>query len=221
MRNQPGGTLWFAVAIGLSAFATMVGNAIAPAIARRIREETDALGALGLSAVSGIIAAVLSGSSPAPSWRRCSTWPAPSDGWPSRASSSATRPQANRGRAFAHFETHFQFGWAVAGVIPVIVVIPGPIGFLVVGLVSAAGFFNYAADAVDGPATLAAAATLRRRRPGQPSLTGGCSSRASHSPGASSSLGVGIASGRRKSGASPVSPARSTTPCTNRLPRAT
>jgi hypothetical protein len=54
-------------------------------------------------------------------------------------------PQANRGRAFARFETRFQLGWAVAGLIPVIINIPGPLGFLLVGVVSAAGFVNYAA----------------------------------------------------------------------------
>ena len=39
----------------------MVGNFLAPAIARRLREEQMLVGALGLSAVSGIIAAVLGG----------------------------------------------------------------------------------------------------------------------------------------------------------------
>ena len=44
-------------------------------------------------------------------------------------------PQANRGRAFARFETRFQLAWVVAGVIPVLIVIPGWAGFLVVGIV--------------------------------------------------------------------------------------
>ena len=44
-------------------------------------------------------------------------------------------PQANRGRAFARFETRFQLAWAVAGLIPVVIVIPGWVGFLVVGVV--------------------------------------------------------------------------------------
>ena len=34
-------------------------------------------------------------------------------------------PEANRGRAFATFETRFQLAWAVAGVIPVVIEIPG------------------------------------------------------------------------------------------------
>ena len=42
-------------------------------------------------------------------------------------------PQANRGRAFAQFETRFQLAWALAGLIPVVIVIPGWVGFLVVG----------------------------------------------------------------------------------------
>ena len=34
-------------------------------------------------------------------------------------------PHANRGRAFATFETRFQLAWAVAGLIPVVIAISG------------------------------------------------------------------------------------------------
>ena len=54
-------------------------------------------------------------------------------------------PQANRGRAFARFETRFQLAWVVAGVIPVLIVIPGWAGFLVVGIVMGLALLNYVA----------------------------------------------------------------------------
>jgi hypothetical protein len=53
-------------------------------------------------------------------------------------------PEVNRGRAFARFETRFQLGWVVAGLIPVLLTIPGAIGFLLVGVLCLAAFLNYA-----------------------------------------------------------------------------
>jgi hypothetical protein len=143
LRTQSGGTLWFGVAIGLSAVATMVGNTLAPAIARRLREEVMLVGALGLSAVSGIIAAVLSGPAAGAFLAAMLNFAGAVGRLAFESIVQRDAPEANRGRAFAQFETHFQFAWAVAGLIPVIVVIPGAIGFLVVGLVSAAALVNY------------------------------------------------------------------------------
>ena len=45
------------------------------------------------------------------------------------------------------FETRFQLAWAVAGLIPVVVVIPGRLGFLIVGLFTSAAAVNYIAGA--------------------------------------------------------------------------
>ena len=54
-------------------------------------------------------------------------------------------PEANRGQAFARFETRFQFGWVVAAVIPVVLETPGSVGYLLVGVVSLAAVVNYVA----------------------------------------------------------------------------
>ena len=70
-------------------------------------------------------------------------------------------PQANQGRAFARFETRFQLAWAVAGLIPVIIVIPGWVGFLVVGLVMGVSLLNYVA----GTRTSAFTRRVRRALP--------------------------------------------------------
>ncbi len=160
LRTQPGGTLWFVVAVGLSAFATMVGNFLAPAIARRLREEQMLVGALGLSAVSGIIAAVLGGPAAGAFLAAMLNLAGAVGRLAFESIVQRDAPEANRGRAFAKFETHFQFAWAVAGLIPVIVVIPGAIGFLVVGLVSAAALVNY----VMGSRSMGAPPIRARRR---------------------------------------------------------
>lgn len=143
LRTQSGGTLWFGVAIGLSALATMLGNAIAPAIVRRLREELMLVGALALSAASGIVAAMIGGPVAGALLAAMLNLAGAIGRLAFESIVQRDAPEANRGRAFAQFETQFQFAWAVAGLVPVIVVIPGAIGFLVVGLVSAAALVNY------------------------------------------------------------------------------
>jgi len=54
-------------------------------------------------------------------------------------------PATNRGQAFARFETRFQLGWVVAAVLPVLLEMPGSVGYLLVGTVAAAAVVNYRA----------------------------------------------------------------------------
>jgi hypothetical protein len=46
-------------------------------------------------------------------------------------------PEANQGRAFASFETRFQFAWAAAAFLAVAIQAPGAIGLMIVGIVAA------------------------------------------------------------------------------------
>jgi hypothetical protein len=144
LRTQTAGTAWFAVAVGLSALGAMAGNAIGPRLRRVLREETMLLAALALSAVAGFLAALLGGV-PAGVMLACVLNLSAAVGrlaFESLVQRDA--PQANRGRAFARFETRFQLGWVIAGLIPVLITIPGPLGFLLVGVLCAAAFLNYA-----------------------------------------------------------------------------
>ena len=144
LRTQTAGTAWFAVAVGLSALGTMIGNAIGPRLRRVLSEETMLLGARGLSGAAGFLAALLGGV-PAGVALACIVNLSAAVGrlaFESLVQRDA--PQANRGRAFARFEARFQLGWVVAGLIPVLITIPGPIGFLIVGVLCAAAFLNYA-----------------------------------------------------------------------------
>ena len=69
---------------------------------------------------------------------------------PEQADSEQTTPEqalsdsANRGQAFARFETQFQFGWVVAAVLPVVLPMPGRAGYLMVGAVTVAALVSYA-----------------------------------------------------------------------------
>jgi hypothetical protein len=103
------------------------------------------LGALGLSAVAGVLAALFGGVLAGVLLACVLNLSAALGRLAFESIVQRDAPEANRGRAFARFETRFQLGWAVAGLIPVVINIPGPIGFLLVGVVCAAAFVNYAA----------------------------------------------------------------------------
>jgi hypothetical protein len=145
LRTKTAGAAWFGVAVALSALGTMAGNAIGPLLRRKLREETMLLGALGLSAVAGVVAALFGGVLAGVLLACVLNLSAALGRLAFESIVQRDAPKANRGRAFARFETRFQLGWAVAGLIPVVINIPGALGFLLVGVVCAAAFVNYAA----------------------------------------------------------------------------
>jgi len=52
-------------------------------------------------------------------------------------------PDANRGRAFSRFETQNQMAWVAGGLLPVIFTPAGWMGFVIVGVIGAAGALMY------------------------------------------------------------------------------
>jgi hypothetical protein len=159
LRTQDKGTAWFGLAIGMSAVATIGGNAVSPFIRQHLREELMLAGALALSAAAGIGAALMGGVGAGVLLAGAVNFAAAVGRLAFESIVQRDAPQANRGRAFARFETRFQLAWAIAGLIPVIVEIPGWVGFLVVGVVGAAALVNYIAG------TRSSALRLRRRAP--------------------------------------------------------
>lgn len=143
LRDQSKGTLWFAVGVALASIATMVGNVAGPQIRRAVREDRMLVGALGLVAVAGLIATILGGIvAGLLLMALCNLAGAVGRlAFDSIVQSSA--PDANRGRAFAQFETRFQLAWVVGGLVPVILHIPVAIGFLIVCVIGAAGAGTY------------------------------------------------------------------------------
>ena len=127
LRDQTAGTAWFGVAVGCRRSATMAGNAIAPRLRRAVREEVMLVGALALSAVAGLARRASSAASAAGVVLAVVVNFAAAVGRLAFESIvQRDAPQANRGRAFARFETRFQLGWAVAGLIPVLIDDPRP-----------------------------------------------------------------------------------------------
>jgi hypothetical protein len=145
LRTQTAGAAWFGVAVAMAALGTMAGNAVGPRLRRTLREETMLLGALGLCSGAGLIAALVGGVVAGIGLFAVVNLSAAVGRLAFESIVQRDAPQANRGRAFARFETRFQLGWAIAGLIPIVISIPGQIGFLLVGLTSGVALVNYAA----------------------------------------------------------------------------
>ncbi|MGD9996542.1 MAG: MFS transporter [Ilumatobacteraceae bacterium] len=142
-RKQDAGLVWFGLSIGVASVLTMAGNAIAPALRSRVREETMLFGALVLVGITGLGTAVLGGVVGGMLLAGSVNFAAAVGRLAFESIVQSDAPDANRGRAFAQFETKFQLGWVAAGVIPVLLTPPGRVGCLVVGLMAAAAGATY------------------------------------------------------------------------------
>lgn len=133
----------FALAVASSALGTMAGNALAPRARRISAEEHLLIAALGILLLIGVIGSVLAVTAMAV----VVTAVVAIAGAVARlAFESIVQRDASpldRGRLFAVFETRFQFAWVAAGVVPVTIALPGPIGFAVVAALGAGGLIAF------------------------------------------------------------------------------
>ncbi len=139
------GKLLLGVAVALSSLATMAGNAVAPSLRRRLHEERMIAAALGLAAVVGLVAAAIGGNRAGIGVSMAVAFSAAVGRLSFESIVQRDGPDVNRGQAFATFETRFQLGWVIAAVLPVLLEMPGRIGYLLIGLVMAASVVNYVA----------------------------------------------------------------------------
>jgi len=107
-------------------------------------------------------------------------------------------PDANRGRAFAKFETRFQLWWVLGALVPVIIAVPPRFGFLMIGLGCAGGLLWFwvtlrraLADAARKPSPLAGEPILVEPRPVSRSFIRGRRSTGSSAVASSVVLGAG------------------------------
>lgn len=171
LRDQgDGSTKLFGLAVGLSAFGVMAGNAIAPRLRKVVSEEVMIIGALSLGTIVGVVAALLGGVPAGIALAVAVNMSASVGRLGFEAIVQREMPAAGHGRAFALFETRFQLGWAAAGLIPVIVAIPGQIGFLLASVITGVALINYLAGVRSVPSRVtnarnAVAKRLPRRLP--------------------------------------------------------
>jgi hypothetical protein len=132
-RHQDAGLIWFGLALGFASLLTMAGNASAPLIRERVSEESMLIGALSLIAIAGLGTAMLGGVVGGVLLAGAVNLSAAIGRLGFESIVQRDAPDANRGRAFAQFETRFQLGWVTAGVVPVLIQMPGRFGFVIVG----------------------------------------------------------------------------------------
>jgi len=142
-RTQEDGKLLLGFAIAMSSLGTMAGNAVAPSLRRTLHEERMIALALGLPAVAGIVAAIVGGNAAGIAVAAVVSFSSAIARLSFESIVQRDGPEANRGQAFATFETRFQLGWVIAAVLPVLLDMPGAVGFLLVGVVTGAAFVNY------------------------------------------------------------------------------
>jgi hypothetical protein len=138
LRSQDQGTLWFGAVVGVSALASMLGNALAKLLRERVREERMLTIALLVAAGTGLLTAALGGPFGAVVLAGVLNLMAALGRLNFESIVQRDAPGANRGRAFAVFETRFQLAWALGAFVAVAIQVPGSIGFLIVGAAAAA-----------------------------------------------------------------------------------
>jgi hypothetical protein len=134
LRSQDDGTAWMAAAVVVASLATMVGNFVAPYLRNWLHEERMLIVSLVISAVAGIGAAILGGPLAAVLLMGALSFAAAIGRLSFESIVQRDAPGANHGRAFAVFETRFQLAWALAAFVAVAIQVPGPMGFLIVGI---------------------------------------------------------------------------------------
>ncbi len=165
LRSLEHGALWFGAVVGVSALVAMVGNAIAPQLRARMREESMLKFALVVAAGAGLSAALLGGPLGGVILAGALNLVAAIGRLSFESIVQREAPGANQGRAFAKFETQFQFAWAAAAFVAVAIQVSGPIGFLIVGIVAAGTLINlFVGTSRDEDRRRARPSTTRRSR---------------------------------------------------------
>lgn len=138
-------TWHFGVVLGASVLGSLIGALLAPRLRDAMSEERILQGALGGTAIAAVIAAGLGGLAGGAVIALGLGIGASAGKLAFDSIVQRDAPDANRGRSFARFETRFQLFWVIGGFLPVVVVLPDRVGFLVVA--GAAGFalFSYLA----------------------------------------------------------------------------
>jgi hypothetical protein len=137
------GLAWLGIAVGAGAAGSLFGNAIAPMLRRSAREEAMLTVALALIGITGVLTTIIGGVGSAIVLSAVVNASGSIGRMAFESIVQRDAPDANRGRAFAQFETRFQLSWVLAGVFPVLFTLPGRIGFLVVGLIGVFASFSY------------------------------------------------------------------------------
>lgn len=162
-----GSPTWhFGVAAAMAGIGAPLGAVLTPQLRRTVREEQILVGSLVLSVGVALVAALLGGLVGAAIIALAVAIAGSAAKLAFDSIVQRDAPDADRGRSFARFETRFQLIWVVGAAIPVVVPMPGRVGYLLIGACAAFAAASY----VVGYRFLEAHGRLRPRR--TPDVTG-------------------------------------------------
>jgi len=137
LRRQGAPSWVFGLVLAASMGGSLVGAAVAPRLRRHVIEEHVLAGTLVL-VLAGAVAAARLGGRPAAVLLAVALGVGASAGklaFDSLVQRDAA--DAVQGRTFARFEAAFQLSWVAGALVPVVVAIPLPVGYVVLALASA------------------------------------------------------------------------------------
>lgn len=141
--NTGSPTWYFGVVAGLAAVGGPFAAVVAPRLRRATSEERIIVGSLALAAAMAVVSTVVGGLAGAGALALAVAVAATSAKLAFDAIVQRDAPDVNRGRSFARFETRFQLIWVVGAFIPVVVPLPGQLGYLLLGVAAAATGVSY------------------------------------------------------------------------------
>jgi hypothetical protein len=131
------GTMWFGIAVSMAAVGSLLGNLSAKRLNKLKRIEYLIVVALAIIGVAGLLTAITSVTITALLLMALVNYAAAIGNMAFESIVQRDAPDVNRGRALANYYTRFQLMWVAAGIIPVLLKLPGVVGF---GMVAAIGF---------------------------------------------------------------------------------
>ncbi|HSL56704.1 MAG TPA: MFS transporter, partial [Acidimicrobiales bacterium] len=141
--NTGSPTWHFGVVAALAAIGGPLAAVLTPRMRRATSEERIIVGALGFAAAMAALATGLGGlvGAAAIGFAVAMASVAAKLAFDSIVQRDA--PDVNRGRSFARFETRFQLIWVVGAFIPVVIPLPGQLGYLLLGLAALGAAVSY------------------------------------------------------------------------------
>lgn len=164
-RTLDNGDVLLAAAVGCGSLGVFIGNSLGPRVRGMLHEERMLTLALAIPAAAGLAGALLGGTTAGIAVAVTVNFAAAIGRLAFDSLVQRDGPQANRGQAFARFETEFQLAWVVAAVLPVLIEMPGRLGLLLVGAVGAASVVNFRIGLHAADGRTERAATRARRVP--------------------------------------------------------
>jgi len=137
------GTMWFGIAVSLAAVGSLLGNLSAKPLKRLDRVENLLIAGLFIIGVVGVLTALTSTTISALLLMAAVNYAAAVGNMAFESIVQRDAPDANRGRALASYYTKFQLMWVLAGIIPVLLKLPGVVGFAVVSSIGFSGGLVY------------------------------------------------------------------------------